>query len=126
GGEGGGVGIEGLAGEGGIPQKAGVVVYRTQEKYGFIWVCLDEPRAPIPELREIEDPNYHTFFYGAESWETSAARMIENFIDTSHFPYVHPGINATPDAPVIPDFKVERQAHGLYFETTFKAPSGGF
>src|SRR5262249_19719097 len=73
---------------------------------------------------EIEDPNYHTFFYGAETWETSAARMIENFIDTSHFPFVHPGINATPDDPVIPEFTVERQARGLNFETTFKAPSG--
>ena len=116
--------IPSLPAERGIPQKARAVVYRAQEMYGLVWVCLEEPRASIPELREIKDPNYHTFFYGAETWETSAARMIENFIDTSHFPFVHPGINATPDDPVIPEFTVERQAHGLYFETNFKAPSG--
>ena len=108
-----------------IPQKARAAgVYRAQVRYGLVWVCLAEPRAPIPELPELEDPTYHTFFYGAETWETSAARMIENFIDTSHFPYVHPGINATPDDPVIPDFPVERRVQGLYFETRFTAPSG--
>jgi vanillate O-demethylase monooxygenase subunit len=49
--------------------------------------------------------------------------MIENFIDTSHFPYVHTGINATPDNPVIPDFPVTREGSELYFETRFTAPS---
>jgi phenylpropionate dioxygenase-like ring-hydroxylating dioxygenase large terminal subunit len=49
------------------------------------------PKAPIPEIPELEDPNYHTFSHLTEMRETGAARMIENFIDTSHFPYVHSG-----------------------------------
>lgn len=108
-----------------IPLKArATAVYRAEVRYGLVWVCLAEPRASIPELPELEDPAYHTFFHGAEIWETSPARMIENFIDTSHFPYVHPAINATPDDPVIPDFPVQRRGQELYFETRFTAPSG--
>jgi phenylpropionate dioxygenase-like ring-hydroxylating dioxygenase large terminal subunit len=100
-------------------------VFTAQERYGLVWVCLAEPRASIPEIPELEDPSYHTFFHSTEAWETSAARMIENFIDTSHFPYVHPDINATRDDPVIPDFKVKHNGLELSFETKFTAPSGG-
>jgi phenylpropionate dioxygenase-like ring-hydroxylating dioxygenase large terminal subunit len=107
-----------------IPAKArATATYSAQERYGLIWLCLAEPRAPIPELPELEDSAYHTFFHSTGEWHTSAARMIENFIDTSHFPYVHPGINATPDDPVIPDFPVMRNGLELRFETRFTAPS---
>lgn len=118
--------IPSLAAGRAIPAKAcATAVFMAQERYGLVWVCLAEPRAPIPELPELEDPNYHTFFHSAEGWETSAARMIENFIDTSHFPYVHPDINATRDDPVIPDFEVKHSGLELNFETKFTAPAGG-
>jgi phenylpropionate dioxygenase-like ring-hydroxylating dioxygenase large terminal subunit len=107
-----------------IPAKArATAVFQTQERYGLVWVCLSQPRAPIPEIPELEDLDYHTFFHSAEIWETSAARMIENFIDTSHFPYVHTGINATRDDPLIPDFEVTRNGLELCFEARFTAPS---
>ena len=107
-----------------IPAKARATAYlNVRERYGLVWVCLAEPKAPIPEIAELEDPNYHTFFHSTEMWETSAARMIENFIDTSHFPYVHPDINATPDDPVIPEFEVKQNGFELSFETKFTAPS---
>ena len=51
--------------------------------------------------------------------------MIENSIDTSHFPYVHPDINAIRDDPVILDFEVKQNCLELTFETKFSAPSGG-
>jgi phenylpropionate dioxygenase-like ring-hydroxylating dioxygenase large terminal subunit len=109
-----------------IPSKARATgVFKAYERYGLVWVCLAEPKAPIPEIAELDDQNYHTFFHSAEVWETSAARMIENFIDTSHFPYVHPGINATRDDPVIPEFEVKQNGLELSFETKFAAPSGG-
>jgi len=110
-----------------IPAKArATAIFQAYERYGLVWVCLAaEPRAPIPEIAELEDPNYHTFFHSAEVWETSAARMIENFIDTSHFPYVHPDINATRDDPIIPDFEIKQNGLELSFETKFTAPSGG-
>src|SRR5438094_5977642 len=76
----------------GIPRKARATSYHVAQRYGLIWVCLDKPRAPIPDLPQLEDPSYYTFFNGALEWNTSAARMVENFIDISHFPFVHPGL----------------------------------
>jgi phenylpropionate dioxygenase-like ring-hydroxylating dioxygenase large terminal subunit len=109
-----------------IPAKArATAVFKVQERYGLVWVCLGEPRVAVPEVPELEDLNYHTFFHSTEVWETSAARMIENFIDSSHFPYVHPDINATRDDPVIPEFDVKQHGLELSFETKFSAPSGG-
>jgi phenylpropionate dioxygenase-like ring-hydroxylating dioxygenase large terminal subunit len=106
-----------------IPAKArATAVYAARERYGLVWVCLAEPRASIPEIPELEAPTYHTFFHSSDVWDTSAARMIENFVDTSHFPYVHPGINATRDDPIIPDFEVKQNGLELSFETKFTAP----
>ena len=33
-----------------VPAKARVAAYRAQERYGLIWVALDEPRWPLPEV----------------------------------------------------------------------------
>ena len=107
-----------------IPRKARALgVYHVQERYGLVWVCLGSPAAAIPALPEIEDSDYHTFLWGSDVWETSAARLVENFIDASHFPYVHPGLNATADNPVLPAFEVQRTADELRFETRFTAPT---
>ena len=43
----------------------GVAAYRTAERYGLIWVALDEPRAPIPSFPEHDDPSYERYFAGA-------------------------------------------------------------
>src|SRR4051794_33962832 len=76
-----------------IPRKARAVAYQVQERHGLIWVCLDEPRAPLPALPpEIDDPSYRWEAYSSEGvWQANVARMVENLADYSHFPWVHPG-----------------------------------
>ena len=66
-------------------QSARYAVFKVRERYGLVWVCLAEPKAPIPEIAELEDPNYHTFFDFAEACETSVARMIEKLYRDFHF-----------------------------------------
>src|SRR5262249_35828756 len=39
-----------------VPAKARVTAYRCQERYGLVWVAMDEPRWPIPDLPELESP----------------------------------------------------------------------
>ena len=98
-----------------IPAKARATVYRTEIRYGLVWVCLDEPQAPIPEYPAVEDPALHTMLVKFGIWETSAGRMIENFADFSHFAFVHPGLNGTPDDPVAPQYQVERRGNELHY-----------
>lgn len=114
-----------------IPRKARAEVYRTAQRYGLIWVCLDEPHAPLPELPELDDPALHTcWLYEAPDdpgafWQTSPGRMVENFIDSSHFPFVHAGIFGRPDMPRIPSFEVEHRGGELRWELDIPVPSGG-
>ena len=74
-----------------IPRKARATVYRTTERYGLVWLCFDEPHAPVPHFPELEDPTLHTcWVYESPDdprayWKTSPGRMIENFLDSSHF-----------------------------------------
>lgn len=109
----------------GIPRKARATPYLAEERYGIIWVCLDEPHAPLPDLPELEDARYHTFWLAGGVWETSAGRMIENFADFTHFAFVHPGINGTPDDPLAPEYKVERRGDELHYAADLPLLPGG-
>jgi phenylpropionate dioxygenase-like ring-hydroxylating dioxygenase large terminal subunit len=86
--------IPSLAPERGIPAKARAVVYHVAEKYGLVWVSLKTPSAAIPEFpQEVHDASYRWDVYSSDGqWKANAARMIENLLDFSHFPWVHPGI----------------------------------
>lgn len=72
-----------------IPTHAKVKSYHCQEKYGYVWVALEDPLRPIPEFPEDDLPNYRRIFQFYEKWKTSSLRMIENSFDNSHFSYVH-------------------------------------
>jgi phenylpropionate dioxygenase-like ring-hydroxylating dioxygenase large terminal subunit len=99
-----------------IPVKARIAGYHCAEKYGLIFVCLGQPRRDIVEFPEFNLPGYHAFFFGRHHWKTSAARMIENFMDISHFPWVHPGTLGDPAKPLIANIDVKRGDGELYFE----------
>ena len=38
-----------------VPAKARVAAFEAQERYGLIWVALEPPRWPLPEVPELED-----------------------------------------------------------------------
>lgn len=93
-----------------IPGTAQALTYRTAEAYGLVWLCLGEPAMPIPPFPggEYDDRDWHTFFAFSEQWNTSAARVLENFADWSHLPFVHDGVLGSTDLPrVTPSDVVE-------------------
>ena len=93
-----------------IPKKACLTAYHAEEKYGLIWVCMArEPRSPIPEIPEIEDPSYRVLFRLKRTWACSAARAIENFVDLAHFPWVHEGFLGDRSHPITPVVEVKRE-----------------
>jgi phenylpropionate dioxygenase-like ring-hydroxylating dioxygenase large terminal subunit len=89
-----------------IPSKARVEAFATEERYGLLWVCLGEPRAAIASFPEFDDPSFHTFLTETEEWASSAARLIENFVDTAHFAWVHPGLLGHRDKPRVPPITI--------------------
>ena len=92
------------------------------ERYGLIWTCLSgEPKNDLPEWPEAEDPGYRKLSLPDQLWETSAARQVENFLDVSHFSFVHTGTFGNPDQTEIPDVDVELTPYGMRYKFPYLA-----
>jgi phenylpropionate dioxygenase-like ring-hydroxylating dioxygenase large terminal subunit len=100
-----------------IPSKARAIVYRAEERYGLVWVCMEEPSEGIPGFPDDEwdDPNYRTIVSQHYLWKTSAGRSVENFMDISHFPYVHEGVLGSRDNTEVQKHVVSQRNGGLYY-----------
>jgi phenylpropionate dioxygenase-like ring-hydroxylating dioxygenase large terminal subunit len=60
-------------------------------KYGLIWTCLGTPAREIIDFPESAEPDRYVFAVGSLGIRTSGLRLVENFLDLAHFPYVHTG-----------------------------------
>jgi phenylpropionate dioxygenase-like ring-hydroxylating dioxygenase large terminal subunit len=63
--------------------------FRAVERYGYVFVALDDPIAEIPAFPEDKDPSYRRIHQFYERWETSSLRLMENSFDNAHFAFVH-------------------------------------
>ncbi|RIK37026.1 MAG: hypothetical protein DCC58_18555 [Chloroflexi bacterium] len=111
--------IPALAAGAPIPRAARIPAYHVAEKYGIVWVALEDPVAPIPSYPQGEDtnPEYERFFVARLVWNTSAGRAVENSVDISHFPYVHPHILGDPEHPEVPHYDVHTYDEGIWYRT---------
>ena len=80
-------------------KKARAFPYLAVERYGFVWVCLGEPTGDIPLFPQWDDPSFLKVHSGPYKYAANGFRSIENFIDASHFPFVHAGLNGVMDNP---------------------------
>ena len=99
-----------------IPQKAKLNAYYCQERYGLIWVSLEEPQFPLPEVEEFSLPEWKMVQTGPFRWLSSSARQTENFTDFAHFPFVHPELLGDPSRTLVPPHKVKREGNVLIYE----------
>ncbi len=99
-----------------VPARARIQTFRCQERYGLVWVALDEPRWELPELPELERPDWQIVACGPYTWQADSSRQVENFTDFGHFPWVHPGLLGDPSRPVVPDHTVRTEDHVLHYE----------
>ncbi|MFF7711020.1 Rieske 2Fe-2S domain-containing protein [Pseudomonas sp. NPDC007930] len=84
------------------------------ERYGFVWVCLGTPAADIPVFPEWESERFMKVHSGPYVYEANGFRAVENFIDATHFPFVHAGLNGVMDNPDrLEPYTVEETASGL-------------
>lgn len=89
-----------------IPLKARTETYLCQERHGFVWVCLDEPREEYPALegRIVED--FLPIWMGPYSVQAAAPRVVENFLDVSHLMFVHEGLLGDSDFAEINEYNI--------------------
>ncbi|MCB1121142.1 MAG: aromatic ring-hydroxylating dioxygenase subunit alpha [Verrucomicrobiae bacterium] len=95
-----------------IPGKAKTFAYAVCEKYGAIWVCLGDPVTPEPSLPVFDG---HTFkiFVSGHPLKAKATRVIENYLDFAHQPFVHEGYLGDPEKPEVEDYEVQKTEQGL-------------
>ena len=70
-------------------------------RHGFVWACLGVPAQPIISIPEMDGEAKCIVSAGAIAVQTSAGRVIENFLDLAHLGYVHAGyLGAEPETAV--------------------------
>jgi phenylpropionate dioxygenase-like ring-hydroxylating dioxygenase large terminal subunit len=105
-----------------ISPKARLFVYPVIERYGIIWTCLSgAPEADLPDWPEAEDPAYNWLALPPLDWNTSSAREVDNFLDISHFSFVHASTFGNATEPEIPPVEVNTTDVGLQFDFSFTA-----
>jgi phenylpropionate dioxygenase-like ring-hydroxylating dioxygenase large terminal subunit len=99
-----------------IPVGAKVPAFRAQQKFGYVWVALDDPVAPLMDTPEEGDPAYRRIHQFDEAWDTGALRMMENSFDTAHFAFVHAGTFGQGDHPKPEKFALTETPYGFEAE----------
>lgn len=77
-----------------IPTKARTVAYETRVDSDILWVTFEPASAPFPLAPEecrYGRPELRSVIVGTYEWNADAGRVVENFLDVSHFPFVHDG-----------------------------------
>ena len=100
-----------------IPSGAKVPSFHCQEKYGYVWVALEDPLRPIPHFPEDGAPGYRRIFQFYEEWKTSPVRVMENSFDNSHFSFVHKANFGMLSQPKPSKYLLEQNEWGFEAET---------
>jgi phenylpropionate dioxygenase-like ring-hydroxylating dioxygenase large terminal subunit len=95
------------------PAKACVDTYRTAVAHGVVWVNLGSGIASVPTFELLDDRSYNVLMAGPYRVKASGPRVIENFLDVGHFPFVHEGILGDRSRPEIADYRAEVDSSGV-------------
>jgi phenylpropionate dioxygenase-like ring-hydroxylating dioxygenase large terminal subunit len=95
------------------PDKARVKTYRAVVKYGLVWATLGNPQRDVACFAEWDDDSFRSVVCGPYRLNASGPRIIENFLDIAHFPFVHAGILGDAAHPEIDDYEAAITGDGV-------------
>ena len=95
------------------PPQHCVKSFGVQEACGLIWVQLQAADVPLPVFETEDDARLRKVSCGPYDVAASAPRIIENFLDMSHFGFVHEGWLGSRDATEMSPYNVENTAFGV-------------
>ncbi|NNE12882.1 MAG: aromatic ring-hydroxylating dioxygenase subunit alpha [Ilumatobacter sp.] len=97
-----------------IPPAAHLRAAHVEERYGLVWVCLGDEPGSLPVIAHEDDPTFRRINSGMQHWDVSAPRMVDNFCDISHFPWVHVGTFGRSQSPTVPRIELGDLGDGWY------------
>jgi vanillate O-demethylase monooxygenase subunit len=101
-----------------VPASARVRAYPLVEKNHWLWIWMGEPAKADPALIEdfhwLDDPGWR---YGGNYLhvESSYLLLVENLLDTTHLPFLHPTTLGT-DSFARSEFEVKREGDRIRVE----------
>jgi phenylpropionate dioxygenase-like ring-hydroxylating dioxygenase large terminal subunit len=95
------------------PAKACVTVYHARAGYGAVWVCVGSGTRDLPRFSILDDPEYSVLMAGPYRVRASGPRVVENFLDVGHFPFVHEGVLGDRARPEIADYEAVLHGDGV-------------
>ncbi len=96
------------------PPRAHLHALPCVERYGLVWVALDQPDDAVPVIPEDDDPAFRRINTPVDIWKVSATRMTDNFLDVTHFPFVHTGTFGRAQDTVAPKVELSELDHGWF------------
>ena len=95
------------------PAKARVKTYKARQAHGVVWATLGSGKSAIPSFELMEDARHNVLRSGPYRVHASGPRVVENFLDVGHFPFVHEGILGDRARPEIADYDAEVSDEGV-------------
>jgi phenylpropionate dioxygenase-like ring-hydroxylating dioxygenase large terminal subunit len=96
------------------PAKARVQTYPVRVGYGMVWACLGNPSQDLPPFPEWGQPGFTAAVCGPfRHIRANGPRLIENYLDAAHFPFVHGGVLGDPLRPTLGEFEARITAQGV-------------
>jgi len=95
------------------PAKARVTTFRATEANGVVWATLGSGANPVPTFELMGEPSHQVLMAGPYRVHASGPRIVENFLDVGHFPFVHEGILGDRSRPEIADYDAAVTADGV-------------
>lgn len=95
------------------PAKACVKTYHARSAHGVVWVSLGGGTGEPPRFELMDDPSHRIILAGPYRVRASGPRVIENFLDVGHFPFVHEGVLGDRARPEINDYEARVDTDGV-------------
>ena len=76
-------------------------------RYGCVFTTLGAPSKDIVEIAEAGEPDRRFVPCGWVTLRASGLRIVENFLDMAHFPFVHTDILGAEPHTQVPDYRSE-------------------
>ncbi len=79
-------------------------------RYGFLWASLGTPARDIVDIPEARESDRYLVTGGSIAVNVSGLRLVENFLDMGHFPFIHTDYLGVEPHTEVPPYKVEISA----------------
>jgi phenylpropionate dioxygenase-like ring-hydroxylating dioxygenase large terminal subunit len=99
--------------EGTPPPNLGLHPYPVREEYGVVWVCLGEPPAELDYFPAYDAPGARHVHHPVVVLHAAGPRIVENFLDMAHFPFVHRDILGAESHTRVRDYDVTVTERGV-------------